>query len=148
MTEHTVPYYSVQVCTCTCTCSTTLLKQTSWGPYTKRTLHNVRRLKASPKLSNFLRKFVKKRVVSAFPMGVWWSLEPARAKWAWIIYVRILSHLPTATGQKGFSWHLNTVHYRQTLQGVTAHLWWDSTALHCTALHCTECSTAYSTASD
>ena len=25
---------------------------------------------------------LKKRVVDAFPMGFWWSLEPARAKWA------------------------------------------------------------------
>ena len=38
-------------------------------------------LKASPKLStDFLRKSLKKRVVSAFPMGFWWSLDPACAK--------------------------------------------------------------------
>ena len=42
-------------------------------------------LNASPKLANFLRKSLKKIVVDAFPMGFWWSLEPACAKWAWFI---------------------------------------------------------------
>ena len=42
-------------------------------------------LNASPKLTNFLSKSLKKRVVNAFPMGFWWSLESAHVKWAWFM---------------------------------------------------------------
>ena len=42
-------------------------------------------LNASPKLSKFVLKSLKKRVVNASPMGFWWSLEQARAKWAWFM---------------------------------------------------------------
>ena len=44
-------------------------------------------LNASLKLSNFLRKSLKKRVVSAFPMGFWWSLDGASTCKVGVVYV-------------------------------------------------------------